>query len=470
MKNLNTVFSFYFLTAFFSPSLALAVTYYVDTSSGNDSNAGTSQGSAWRSVSKVNSTSLKPGDTVLFKHGQTFSGELESSEDGASGAPITISSFGSGNPPVLSRVTIRGDYNTVENLTIDNHKEASDAVRVRGGKNSIFRNMEIKNGTKDGIDAADADNLLIDNCHIHHFLNGSFTNQVDAHGIVVTGTQGVTIRNTEVHHVSGDSFQADPNYEPGNITNDILIEDSHFWTSPLVSSFNSGWVAGQRPGENAIDTKVSKSNWQTESRVTITLRNIIAHGWKKDSYINNRSAFNMKEKITAVIDGITVYDSEIAFRLRGALGNANTTIRNAVIYNVEKAIRAEDNLANLVIHNCTFGEQIQTILQLANSSSSTGSWNWRNNAFVGSQPSVANHSTNLIAPLNDFQNSGQGDYHPTPNATLLNKGATISSVLTDRDGNPRTGIYDVGAYEILNIVDETAPAAPTGFSAKAIGH
>ena len=60
------------------------------------------------------------------------------------------------------------------------------------------------------IDAADADNLLIENCHIHHFLKGSFNQQADAHGIVVTGTQGVTIRNTEIHHVSGDSFQADP--------------------------------------------------------------------------------------------------------------------------------------------------------------------------------------------------------------------------------------------------------------------
>ena len=58
------------------------------------------------------------------------------------------------------------------------------------GKNAIFRHLEVKNGTKDGIDAADADNLLIDNCHIHHFLNGSFSNQADAHGIVVTGTQG----------------------------------------------------------------------------------------------------------------------------------------------------------------------------------------------------------------------------------------------------------------------------------------
>ncbi len=465
MKYLNTLILVFsqFLLVFSSP--ILAATYYVDSASGNDSNSGTSQGNAWRTVSRVIDASLAPGDTVLFKRGQTFSGDLDSSEDGASGAPITISSFGTGNPAVLSRITIRGDYYTVEKLTIDNNKTANDAVRIRGGKNAIFRHLEIKNGTKDGIDAADADNLLIDNCRIHHFLNGSFSNQADAHGIVVTGTQGVTIRNTEVHHVSGDSFQADPNRVPGNITNNILIEESHFWTSPLASNFNSEWHAGERPGENAIDTKALTSGWENEPRVTITLRNIVAHGWEKDTFVANKAVFNMKEKITAVFDGITVYDSEIAFRLRGTRGNADTTIRNVLIYNVEKAIRAEDNLANLVVHNTTFGEQINTMLQFAGGSGGTGSWDWLNNAFVGSQPSVANNLTNLIAPLSDFHNSGQGDYHLVPNATLIDQGTTISSVLADRDGIPRSEIYDVGAYEHINVVDITPPDAPTGLSA-----
>ncbi len=471
MKSLKKTAWFFCLIFLAFPSTVLATTYYVDAASGNDSNAGTSQGSAWRTVTKVINASLAPGDTVLFKRGQTFSGDVDLSEDGDSGAPITISSFGSGSPPVLSRVTIRGDFYTVENLTIDNNKTANDAVRVRGGKNAIFRHLEIKNGTKDGIDAADADNLLIENCQIHHFLNGSFSSQADSHGIVVTGTQGVTIRKTEVHHVSGDSFQADPRRERGNITNNILIEDSHFWTSPLDSNFNSGWLTGQRPGENAIDTKVATSGWDDESRVTITLRNITAHGWEKDSYIRNRAAFNMKEKITAVFDGITVYDSEIAFRLRGAQGNANTTIRNAVIYHVEKAIRAEDNLGNLAIQNSTFGKGIDTILEFAGGRDGTESWEWRNNAFTcsgfwlfchGNLPLVADHSTNLIAPLSDFQNDGQGDYRLKPNTILIDKGTAINSVLTDRDGNLRTEMYDVGAYEFSNVNKVTPPTAPAG--------
>ena len=99
MKYLKKIVWFFCLILLVFPSTLLAATYYVDTASGNDSNTGTSQGSAWQTVSKVNSASLEPSDTVLFKRGQTFSGDLDSSENGSSGAPITISSFGSGPPP-----------------------------------------------------------------------------------------------------------------------------------------------------------------------------------------------------------------------------------------------------------------------------------------------------------------------------------------------------------------------------------
>jgi hypothetical protein len=49
------------------PISAHAYTYYVDAVSGNDNNAGTSMSSAWKTVSKVNSRTFGPGDSILFK-------------------------------------------------------------------------------------------------------------------------------------------------------------------------------------------------------------------------------------------------------------------------------------------------------------------------------------------------------------------------------------------------------------------
>jgi hypothetical protein len=78
-------------------------TYYV-SSTGSDSAAGTSPTSAWRNVSRVNSQSLKAGDTVLFEGGKTFSGNLyfPSTRSGTQASPITISSYGAGRATINS--------------------------------------------------------------------------------------------------------------------------------------------------------------------------------------------------------------------------------------------------------------------------------------------------------------------------------------------------------------------------------
>ena len=78
-----------------------AKTYYVSSSGGSDAYSGLSPASAWRTIAKVNSTTLQPGDTVLFKCGDTFQGEV-SSESGALNNPIVFGAYGTGQKPVIS--------------------------------------------------------------------------------------------------------------------------------------------------------------------------------------------------------------------------------------------------------------------------------------------------------------------------------------------------------------------------------
>jgi hypothetical protein len=52
------------------PSLGGGGTYYVDFTGGLDSNNGTSTGTAWKTVAKVNASSFSAGDNVLFKRGE----------------------------------------------------------------------------------------------------------------------------------------------------------------------------------------------------------------------------------------------------------------------------------------------------------------------------------------------------------------------------------------------------------------
>ena len=53
-------------------SAATGTTYYVDSKGGNDSNDGTSESKAFKTLDKVNGLNLEPGDTVLLKKGSVF--------------------------------------------------------------------------------------------------------------------------------------------------------------------------------------------------------------------------------------------------------------------------------------------------------------------------------------------------------------------------------------------------------------
>ncbi|HET7092622.1 MAG TPA: DNRLRE domain-containing protein, partial [Thermomicrobiales bacterium] len=95
-----------------TPPAGGGTAYYIDSANGNDSNAGTSQSAAWKSIAKANQASLEPGDQLLFKRGGDWTGGLKIAASGTSSAPITIGSYGNGALPIIhgasSCVTLPG--------------------------------------------------------------------------------------------------------------------------------------------------------------------------------------------------------------------------------------------------------------------------------------------------------------------------------------------------------------------------
>ena len=74
-------------------------TFYVDPQ-GSDTAEGMTPGSAWQSVSRVNSESLMPGDSVLFKRGGKWRGEsLRGQAGSAQGGPVTYGAYGNTSDP-----------------------------------------------------------------------------------------------------------------------------------------------------------------------------------------------------------------------------------------------------------------------------------------------------------------------------------------------------------------------------------
>ncbi len=90
---------------FFIPLITNGTDYYIKNG-GNDAAAGTSDGTAWETITKVNAEwdagTFAPGDQILFKKGNTFYGMIIVKEGGSSGSPISIGAYGTGDAPIIT--------------------------------------------------------------------------------------------------------------------------------------------------------------------------------------------------------------------------------------------------------------------------------------------------------------------------------------------------------------------------------
>lgn len=90
----------------FIPSYANAVTYYLDTTLGNDTNTGTDVTTPWKTIAKVSSYKFQPGDSILFKRGCVWREQLTISSSGIEGNPITYGAYGAGDKPIITGADI----------------------------------------------------------------------------------------------------------------------------------------------------------------------------------------------------------------------------------------------------------------------------------------------------------------------------------------------------------------------------
>jgi hypothetical protein len=389
----------------------------------------------------------QPGDVVTVGSG-TYAESLRTVRAGLSGKAILVRAAAArGSVLVTARgrvLTVSHPYFTVEGLVLDGQYGADDAVRVASAASDLtLRDVEVRRSTYDLIDMGAPQRVLIENSLIHHALNAA-GGRTDAHGVVAGAVQDLVIRNTEIHTFSGDGVQVDPGRAVPGWTR-VTLEGDRIWLAPLPAAEN-GFAAGTVAGENALDTKASAS----AARATLVIRDTIARGFR-GGLITNMAAFNLKENIDAVVDRVTVSDSEIAFRTRGpgsTAAGARVRVMNAVIENTATAFRYEDNIERLQVWNTTVGAGVTRAFQAA-SSTATG-LDVRNTLFLASsKPAEASDPSNRLATSAMFMNAAAGNYALVAGAAPIDAGLTIAEVTTDRAGvsRPQGTAYDVGAYE-----------------------
>lgn len=120
-----------------------AQTYYVDATNGDDTWSGklpSTQGTdgPWKTLSKVSNAQslLAPGDSVLFKCGETWRGQLNIAKSGTSGNSITYSNYGTcdgTNKPEIRASQLATSWSVYSgNIYVANVSTAAKQVFVDG--------------------------------------------------------------------------------------------------------------------------------------------------------------------------------------------------------------------------------------------------------------------------------------------------------------------------------------------------
>lgn len=117
---------------------SFGATYYVDSSCGTPGNGTTltcngDADDAWDYIANVNGSSFNPGDSILFKRGETWREQLVVPSNGSDGNPIVFGSYGTGNLPLLLGSVEKND-STIWLDEGSNIWRASGGVTTTGGE------------------------------------------------------------------------------------------------------------------------------------------------------------------------------------------------------------------------------------------------------------------------------------------------------------------------------------------------
>lgn len=373
--------------------------YYVSVN-GSDSASGTSVNEAWKTIQKVNTINLFPGDVIHFEGRQTFAGKLilNINDSGTQSEPIKITSYGNG------RATINGGDGT--------------AVYVSGSKYVTFQNINlIGSGRKDGntgngMYLSGYSNITIDSMEVSGFQHSGITTvatgkslrctNVYAHdngycGIFISGIFGDKKSQSDIYlgYCTIDNNPGDPTVTTNHSGNgilvfcasDVLVEyceaSKNGWDMPWKGSNGPGGIWVSEVDNAVIQHCIAHDNLSSSSKDGVgfdldggTTNSIIQYCL---SYNNTGSGYGI-------------------FQWQGATDWANNTIRYCISEN-DGNIGAAGSIAiwngdadKSKFHGLEFYNNVvynYNGAALAFVDHFNDNFNFRNNVFVSKDTSIA---------------------------------------------------------------------------------
>ncbi|MCX4247248.1 choice-of-anchor Q domain-containing protein [Paraliomyxa miuraensis] len=394
------------------------------------------------------------GDVIHVRPG-TYA-PIATATDGTGGAPILVVAEPAGQAIVQGNGTVleaHHEYHTFEGLVFDGGYGAGDAIDGDGANFLELHDVEVRRSGRDCIDLHTVEGVRIVGSRIHHCVAGDAGGVVDAHGVTGDSVFELEIVDSEIYLFSGDAVQLSPPRLPWG---GLAIRGCRLWTGALDE--DAGAVAaGTVVGENALDTKVGAMLDGNGAPPRVELEDVTV--WGFSGFITNQAALLLKEDVDVRVDRVTVYESELAFRLRGP---ALVRVQNAVVHSVDAAVRYEDGLSGAEILASTFGGGVGAAFVDGGGDPPVGLVVDDLLVLGDALPDEASGGmANLAVGPEVFVDAAGHDYHLLEGSTPVDAGVALDGVTVDRDGTPRPvgEAVDVGAYEWS---DEPPPSGSTG--------
>jgi hypothetical protein len=303
-----------------------AHTYNVDATAGSDTATG-HEDAPLQTIAAVTALALKPGDRVLFKRGEVWSGTtLLMPAAGKPGRHITLGAYGVGAAPIIDG----GDQSrTYDSNQLANYVTLRD-IHWKGSTSNCLKieatDMEIINCTIEG--------------DVTHLSNGI---QLDGTSRVVKriSVRGCTIFNNMVQSGGGGGFTSGG----GAGASDVVVENCIVYSNGTDKSLDHGIYIGQ--GNNYLVRGC-------------TIYSNAGNGIQTGGTPTN-----------VLIDGNTIYSNgNTGIKLDNMPAAGNNTVRNNLVYNNNTGIKTGAACYQInIFHNTIVNNAITDYgygIQLAN--------------------------------------------------------------------------------------------------------
>ena len=415
------------------------INYYISTL-GSDVNNGTSMQSPWKTITKANSSMgiFQPGDSILFKKGEIFTGKLNITRSGSMGNPLYFGSsdnFGTGVYPVLTNAvgSIIGLSNvsfvTVNAITITDptmdqvdrtiQAKIGYAVSLTNSQSNTLSNLDI---SLVGVCIEVTNNSTLNTISGCYFHNGRMvvntpvsvnaTDDYGANGVVLTSSNN-TITNCRFDGLWAQS------YDFGKDGGAIEVFGGYSNNSLLYSTINdcNGVCEFGTNGGGAINnTLVAYCKLTNNGLLSyFSTTNLFASQVSNAQYFNN-----------TVVETVNSFNQTSLFGFSG-------TPTVAIAY----------NLRNNIFY-------ISDGAKVMRSGNDAAKYNHLNNIYVLSNGSATNYPLNSTE-LQTTSNVFNPDYSLINGSAAIDFGQNLGYNTHDLAGVTIVGLPDAGCYEYGNV-------------------